>query len=255
MATATSVAFSTQDRETLEYLQSVLYSFLVRNKNQHRRSIWWRQFSTFRRQVDILTKAVVQLYETPTTNLLRTRKKAKDREIQADITQRLQFWQDVQVPKWQHAFSQVIADGRFAVLGLVLYATLAQICKVTGLVAKFEDLGQAEMQRVLEAFGKEHWQDEVAGLEERSGEEDFGEVVQREEDIGDREETTAMPRGVPALPDETAIDRRQAPDPRESKPIEQATKTGEKRNAEPTKKAPKKKKKKGNAIDDLFSGL
>lgn len=252
MTKTTPITFSTTDRETLEYFQSVLYSFLVRNNNQHRRSVWWRHFSTFRRQLDLLTRDVVDLLMVPTTNLARTKKKSKDRETQNNISQRLQFWQDVQVPKWQHAFSQVIADGRFAVLGLVLYATLAQVCIFTGLTAQFEDLGQQEIQRVLEAFRKEEWRDERGGLEEREGVEDVGEVVQREEDVEEKVVRDGNHEPLEGI----AVERSISPKPAPTEPPE-LKKSGEKRAApEPTpKKAPKNRKKKGNAIDDLFSGL
>lgn len=106
------------------------------------------------------------------------------------------------MPKWQHAFAQVTADGRFAVLGVVLLAALAQVGRIVGLVGVYESMGEVEVRRVLERFAQEAWvEDEVEGSDEGvkierlvddddAGEqnEDFGEVLRREESSDGKDE-------------------------------------------------------------------
>ena len=226
---------SKDECDTLEHLANILHLFHHRNKNQHRRSIWWRHFSIFRRQLNALLNEVSNLNEIPSTHLQRTRKKVKDRETQTKISGRLSFWQDVLIPKWQHSFSQVTADGRFAVLGLVLTAVLAQTCHIVGFTTTLEDLGQAEVEKVLHEFGKEDWEGKTA-LEQggcHEGE-DVGEVIVRDDLPQDERSNESI---VSA--------KQQKEGSRKLETKKSKTSTGPIR----------KKRKKDNAIDDLFSGL
>lgn len=143
------------------------------------------------------------------------------------------------VARWQHAFSQVIADGRFSVLGLVLTAVLAQVCQIAGITAELEDLGQEEVERVLNEFGKKEqdW-DEATPLARPAKDvaEDQGEVISRkaQEDLPNavlENNTTNSPHAL-----ETTG----------------KVKLSRKRPAEATSKPKKKRKKTGDAIDDIF---
>ncbi|KAF2768475.1 hypothetical protein EJ03DRAFT_257773, partial [Teratosphaeria nubilosa] len=151
---------SEEDWQTLQHLSDLLHIFHHRNKNQHRRSTWWRHFSIFRRQLTCLGNEMTSLHEVPTTHLEKTKKKFRDQQIRKQLDQRIPFWQDVMVARWQHAFSQIAADGRFSVLGLVLLATLAEACRITGITAAIEDLGQAEVEKVLAKFAEESREDD-----------------------------------------------------------------------------------------------
>lgn len=239
--------YTSSDLTTLQHLTSLLHLFHHRNHNQHRRSIWYRHFSLLRKQVSSLTTSIASLNETPTTHLARTRKKARDPQVRASIQQRLVFWQDVMVPRWQRAFSQVVADGRFAVLGLVLMASLAEVCKVTGVTAALDEVGQGEVEGVLEAFAQETWGIDgsegmvVGGGRERR--EDWGEVVERPAvDEGD---------------DAGIIKSHGAPEPRTTPPVAIEQKSQNIPEITPEAKTVKKlkRRRKANAIDDLFSGL
>lgn len=250
MADFKVVKLSPQNLEQLKHITDLLHLFHHRNKNQHRRSIWWRHFTTFRRQVNILLEEYQHLNETPTTHLERTKKKTKDKETEAKILDRLTFWRDVMVPKWQHAFSQIVADGRFATLGLVLIASLAQVCQMVGVIAAFEDLGQAEVEKAIREFGKEYW--EVAGETKGPGDgdaEDFGEVVARDLISGSQSnkedfETTELSTQSTIMPSKRLHNTKT------SAGISAAT-SAEERLTKPVRK----KRKKGNAIDNLFSNL
>lgn len=117
-----------------------------------------------------------------------------------------------------------MADGRFSVLGLVVLAVLAGVCRVVGVVEGLEVLGQREVERVLEEFGGEVWGEGSGGLGlsgsgsgggfrevgggiaggeafgERVARVDEGEVVAREE--GDEVEGGDRDRGLPITREE-----------------------------------------------------
>lgn len=235
MAEEIKTKFTTPDFEKLQHLSNLLHLFHHRNKNQHRRSLWWRHFSTFRRQLNSLVAGVQSLLEIPTTHLQRTKKKAQDRQTQDQISKRLEFWRDVLLPKWHTAFSQVIADGRFTVLGLMLVAVLAQTCHVTGLSSGFDDAEVADANETLATVV--HTQEEPATKSTKaqmSGEEDLGEAISRDENSDD-------------APNE---ERRNAAD------LEKTHRTATKsKGTSRTSSVPRKQRKKSNAIDDLFSSL
>jgi hypothetical protein len=169
---------SKDDLALLTHLSTLLHLLHHRNKNQHRRSTWYRHLSLFRRHLSALLTDYTTLLPAipPTTNLERARLRTLTPAIQLRISQRLAFWQDVLVGRWQRAFSQVVADGRFSVLGLVMLGGLAGICRVVGVGEGLEVLGQEEVERVLEEFGREAWGHGKIG----SG---FGERVARGEAV------------------------------------------------------------------------
>jgi len=234
MMSTKELSFSKEQQATLQHLADLLHLFHHRNNNQHRRSIWYRHFSTFRRQLNTLLLDISTLNTIPTTHLERTRKKSQDIATWTRISDRLAFWQDVLVPKWHLAFSQLVADARFAVLGVVLIAVLAQVCGVTGVTREFEELGEREVVEVIEKFGRELWTVEDVG-------EDAGEVVQRDGSgslIG--EEKTSVQ--VAESPKMKMAERKKQANTRAASSTE-------------LKVSKKKRKKGGDAIDDLFSGL
>ncbi|EME81974.1 uncharacterized protein MYCFIDRAFT_18376, partial [Pseudocercospora fijiensis CIRAD86] len=102
----------------------LLHLFHHRNKNQHRRSHWYKHMNTFRRQLQSLLSDLKTLNSVPSTH----------------TSARLEFWREVMVSKWQFAFSQVVADGRFSVLGVFLYSCLAEVGKLVGMTGMLEEL-------------------------------------------------------------------------------------------------------------------
>jgi len=240
---------SKEDLTHLQHLSDILHLFHHRNQNQHRRSPWWRHLSIFRKQLRTLCAQFESLHEFPTTHLARSKKKVQDQRVTDQIQQTLAFWRDVLVPKWQHAFSQVAADGRFAVLGLVPLGALAEVCRIVGLTAAFEELGQAEVERVIERFAEE-------GFEGRtdvrpsilSGQsEDVGELVARHFVGLDVPSTRPVAKaGV----EYARASQHQAP----SNAKRNVLKRSSKNSIESPAKV-RRRGKKGDAIDDLFSGL
>lgn len=297
---------SPNNQQELQHLSDILHLLHHRNHNQHRRSSWYRHFSIFRRHLSTLLLHLAVLAEQPTTNLAKHRKKVTDARTHASIQADLAFWRDVLMPKWQHAFAQVVADGRFAVLGVVLLAALAQVGRIVGLDRIYESMGELEIQRVLEQFARDEWVGDDGGddgveVERKVGDEDFGEAVLRRDDesvdggaedaritekelrLGENSKCMAPEQDVlkqsrealmkpkpesmsPAL-DVSTIDSL-PPTAMEkkskiSRDVEEASKRKGKseKNKRPAAETPlsipkpPKKKKKKNAIDELFSGL
>ena len=228
----------------LQQLANLLHLLHHRNKNQHRRGIWWRHFSTFRKRLRQLLADSRSLHQVPTTHLERHHKAARDDGVKRSISQRLALWRDVLVPKWHHAFSQVVADGRFAVLGLVLLAGLAQACAILGVTVEMEALAREEVEKGLPRCRGEASTELSRGLSDGAidGGEDVGEAVVRE--------------GKATLVDEVVLSDRSLASTSDPPPVVKPNR-GVSRRASPTLVAdkPRKKKKKANAIDDLFSKL
>ncbi|KAF2858180.1 hypothetical protein K470DRAFT_191400, partial [Piedraia hortae CBS 480.64] len=155
----------------LQNISQLLRHINHRNKNQHRRSVWWRHFSTFRKELERLRKEAAFLLESPTTHVERQRKKARSADLARQIDQRIVFWQDIQVPKWERAFSQIVADIRFSSIGLVLLASLAESCRTCGITAK---LNHAESKKVMDQFSQK------TRTTTSAEDEDLGEAVARE---------------------------------------------------------------------------
>jgi ribonuclease MRP protein subunit RMP1 len=278
------------DLVQLDHFSSLLHLLHHRNQNQHRRSIWYRHFSLFRKHLTALLADYTTLLATPTSAVERTRLKALTPSLHIRISKRLAFWQDVLVARWMRAFSQVVADGRFSVLGLVMLGVLGGVCRVVGVVDGLEAEGQAEIERVLEEFGREAWGDEGGfGRPVGRGEGNGGVVVARAEvgesvarvDEGEVVAREDVDDGVPAGDDEVSnvsgdqvkpvsrkpqVDQSEddeadearaisSPPPSPHKVTKPKTTSTKKRPTETKLKAVKKKRKKGgDAIDDLFSG-
>lgn len=285
---------SKDDLAQLDHFSSLLHLFHHRNQNQHRRSIWYRHFSVFRRQLAALLTDYTTLSAVPTTNVERARLKAQTPGLHTRITQRLAFWQNMLVARWMRAFSQVVADGRFSVLGLVMLGVLGGVCKVVGVVDGLEAEGQAEIERVLEEFGREAWaEDDEFSKAVTRGEVDEGEAVARadegeavaridegeivaRDDVDDEEEVpTAKDDASKSKSEQAKLDTHKAPinlsedDDEEakavhalpskpkvakSKPVSSKKRSTESSTETKPKAAKKKRKKGGDAIDDLFSG-
>ncbi|KAF7193738.1 Ribonuclease MRP protein subunit RMP1 [Pseudocercospora fuligena] len=224
-----------ENLSNLQHLSDLLHLFHHRNKNQHRHSHWYKHFNTFRRQLQSLLSDLDSLNSIPRTNTSRVEKRKNvDPKLISRTQQRLEFWRDVMFTKWQFAFSQIIADGRFSVLGVFLYSCLAEVGKVTGVVGMLDDLGDVEVEKVFKDFAEteKDWDEGTPLRREDEGvvvrREDNGEVVRREDAAQDLEA-----KGVEEVPNKVKISR--------------------KRVAETTNAKPKKKRKKGgNAIDDIF---
>lgn len=80
-------------------------------------------------------------------------------------------------------FTQVVAMGPFAILGLVLMACTARVCRITGITALYEEIGSEDMKTVFRLMDAGEMQT-IGGLlavGDEDSEVDEGEVVQRDE--------------------------------------------------------------------------
>lgn len=227
-------------QDELQQLSDLMHLFHHRNRNQHSGSVWWRHCSIFRRQLAKLVGEIKMLNEVPTTNLARMRKKSEDIRTLHTIECRLSFWQDVLLTKWFPAFSQVVADGRFAVLGLVLLSILAQATSRTGLITRMEDRRQIEVENALNAFAQEDWGlDETVILPHARLVEDLGEAIQRSPQNDGTASNSPHATQPESKPPNAQSHQTQA--------LEQVTKKSLQR--------PAKKRKTKNAIDSLFDNI
>jgi ribonuclease MRP protein subunit RMP1 len=207
-------------KKELELLNKVLLHLHHRNKNQHRRSHWWKHLNIFRRQLRAITTEILSENEGTSTPLVKLNSKGQ---------QRLEAWITIYVVKWHGAFAQILTERRFVGIGLVLLATLANASAILGVTGGLRSRGQ---QDLVEAMKKmENSQAELLEeiVVESRGDEDVGEVIERDEVL-------------PDAPVSEVLD-----DPSLLK-LDVATEMN-------SMKEKKRKKKKANAIDDLFDAL
>ncbi|KAF1915458.1 hypothetical protein BDU57DRAFT_451923 [Ampelomyces quisqualis] len=156
------------DKAMLLDIHELLNKIFVRNVNQHRRSSWWKSLHALRKQLGLL------LGEMESTN------KA---EVEDRLGARLRYWDEKFIHQWYYQFSQLVAVGPFAMLGLVMMASVARVCRICGITAVYEEIASADIQGVLGANNELALADEFAGVldaDEGWGE-DVGVPVEREE--------------------------------------------------------------------------
>jgi len=168
------------------------------------------------------------------------------RAARETVEQRAEFLERWVVPKWFLAFSNLVADNQYAALGLMLMGTLARVQTV---LSELGGSGRA----AADGDGGEEFEGEENEIlkEENSGgaretEADLGEVVSREA-VAEIEEDD----------DEVQL--------KKLKKSKRKAKTDGDRDGEagaadgegslPAKRPKKKRKKGGDAFDDLFAGL
>ncbi|KAJ4989352.1 hypothetical protein SVAN01_05077 [Stagonosporopsis vannaccii] len=157
---------SQHDKAMLVDIYELLENLYVRNRNQHRRSHWWKSLSAFRRQLALL---------------LSDMETGKKSERPANIEARLQYWDKKCVHVWYCQFSQLTAVGSFAMLGLVMMASVARVCRITGITTAYEEIGSADIHGVLSANDELLLAGEFGGIIDEEQEWDVGVVVARED--------------------------------------------------------------------------
>lgn len=196
------------DSKEILAVHSILHLIFHRNKNQHRRTKWWKWLS-------ILKRATLDLARSGVKSHLAThviprcymyeRKKGITLNNQANC--------------FLSAFSTVVADNQFSTLGIVLLAALARLSKITGI---------SELKQPVTSKSK------------------FTPIVAKE-DLGER---IRRIDNAPLPPVKISSDSKVSKFSKASKVSEPTEKL-----TEDVSKSTSKKKKKKNAIDDLFSGL
>jgi ribonuclease MRP protein subunit RMP1 len=72
--------------------------------------------------------------------------------------------------------------GPFAVLGLVMMASVARVCRISGITAVYEEIASEDIRGVLTANDELAFADEFKGVLDESEEWDEGVLVAREEE-------------------------------------------------------------------------
>lgn len=225
---------SSEARQQLVTHLRILHLLHHRSKNQHGRSHWYRHFNKLRRETKALCRDL-QLdlgsgFET-TSNPAKSKstKHAKtvatppsmiDKSAERQAADRLEHWvASGLISKCYVAFTSLAATPSFSPLALTLIAVLARICSLTGVTAHLQSLSTIEADKAAETD-----QEQLTEALERFAEEDAGELFDRAEDVG-----------TPVPDTGTAVKREMQSAPSEGKPA--------------------KRRKRANAIDDLFAGL
>ncbi|KAI8940877.1 hypothetical protein NX059_002137 [Plenodomus lindquistii] len=175
LITATTLLAATpHDKAMLRDVHSLLDKIFIRNRNQHRRSHWWKNLYAFRKQIGLL---------------LADLEGGKKSERGVKLQERLRYWDENCIHSWYLQFSQLVAVGPFAMLGLVMMASVARVCRICGITAVYEEIASGDVQGVLSANDELALADEFAGVLDEREEWDEGVVVARGgEDEGEDEE-------------------------------------------------------------------
>lgn len=251
----------------LSHLTHILY---VRNKNQHRRSHWWRHLNVFRRQLRALCEEVVPdppasatklAIPSPGISLLDARPDVKyatvdfSLEVTGAGQQRIDAWDQIYLSKWYSAFGQILAERRFAALGITLLAVLSRISHIIGLNRFLAELAD-ESSDIPE--GHEAMVLTSRALAEiPSTGDDLGEIVERRPSTSQRRDSIDG-HGRHAFMEEErekTLRRAGSADAPEMLGSWTTPQESEDDNSKPKPRKRKNMKKKSNAIDDLFDGL
>ncbi|KAH6715227.1 hypothetical protein BKA61DRAFT_655519 [Leptodontidium sp. MPI-SDFR-AT-0119] len=249
-----------------------------RNKNQHRLAKWWKAFSILRRQVGKLVAEVevlercVKFSSSASTTTTATagglsgnvnagkadgkRKKGEDgdwagegeskylRAARETVEEHVEFMEVWVLPKCFLAFSNLVADNQYAALGLMLMATLARVRSVLRVLGNGKEKESGNESGDEEGKGDAR---EVLAAEPMvdARETDLGEVVGREEIVGiEGEDGGLVVKKIKKIKKKKRRERAE----------EEESDAGAETVPAPAKR-PKKKRKKGDAFDDLFAGL
>lgn len=157
---------SQHDKAMLVDIYELLNNLFARNRNQHRRSHWWKNLHAFRKQL---------------TLLLSEMESGRKSERPAKIEARLKYWDEKCVHVWYCQFSQLIAVGPFAMLGLVMMASVARLCRITGITTAYEEIASTDIRGVLSASDELALSDEFGNVIDEEPEWDEGVVIARED--------------------------------------------------------------------------
>jgi ribonuclease MRP protein subunit RMP1 len=159
----------------LQNLHHVVHLVYHRNKNQHRRSHWWRHLNSFRRDLRTLS-SVASTAEPRRTGAANDSDPAA-LSLPPSMQRLLRRWATDRVPRWHAAFSRILAERRFVAVGLVLLAALAQAAELLG-------VRQLMAEELLERLPVEEpladVQGAVGSVHLAGDEVDLGVVVDRE---------------------------------------------------------------------------
>ncbi|EUC42868.1 hypothetical protein COCMIDRAFT_39099 [Bipolaris oryzae ATCC 44560] len=161
---------STHEIAMLHDIHSLLDKLFIRNRNQHRRSTWWKALHGFRKQMALLLGELEA-------------KELREYERRQRVQARLRFWDERgEVHAWYYQFSQLVAVGPFSPLGLVMMASVARVCRITGITSVYEQIASAEVKGVLDASDELELAGKFGGVLGGGDECDEGVVIARDDE-------------------------------------------------------------------------
>jgi ribonuclease MRP protein subunit RMP1 len=238
----------TSELLNLSRLIDVLY---IRNKNQHRRSAWWKHFNIFRKQLKALTISELQQASGGTSKSVEDTKHVP---LRVAGERRVDVWVNNLIGAWHAAFTQLLAERRFANLGVVLLAILGRTCWLVGATEKMMEMGRSELVAALESSmpapdsTKAELQvnrEDLSTAKEIMDDVDMGEVISRE-DINESEaEDTVFFDAVESPSQLTKKVEKRKPD--------ETPKSGKRKIQKP--ESNRKRKRAKHEIDDIFASF
>jgi ribonuclease MRP protein subunit RMP1 len=160
-------------KESLISTHQLLHLTHHRNKNQHRLSKWYKWFSILRRQI---SKLITELENLETAETYSSKKYLEEskyvKAARERVEVRVAFLRERVIGDAYLAFSNLVADNQYSVLGLALLGSLARVQSVLGQLVRIEKDPNFEI--VEEAKGGESQRSNARG-------DDLGEPVMREQ--------------------------------------------------------------------------
>ncbi|PQE13929.1 ribonuclease mrp subunit rmp1 protein [Rutstroemia sp. NJR-2017a BBW] len=232
----TSLPFPNPTHTSLHSLSQILHLTHHRNKNQHRLAKWYISFGILRRQVSRLLALVPEhILESKSRGKAKGKTRERERKREEDIQVAVRFMLARVVSGCYLAFSQLVADNQYATLGLMLMGCLARFHRIlVGLKVATEE--EVE-EKAVEDVKKETKVDDIV--------EDLGEKIVRDQPRGEIDGSSHKGKVQEDEPMEIKTSK-----PKKRKEEDQLL---ERNDAKPAKK--KRKKKGGDAFDDLFDSL
>ncbi|KAE8145549.1 hypothetical protein BDV25DRAFT_69228 [Aspergillus avenaceus] len=216
------------DAHNIFAVHSILQLIYHRNKNQHRKTKWWKWLSILKRNTWNLARSLEHVLSLG--------------GIKSSPETYKQYLVTYIFPNCYQAFSMVVADGQFSTLGTVLLGTLARLTKAMGMNKELQTVVQP---RKLHVVAPSHAKATEAV--------DIGEVLARNKESNSSELCTAS--RLATGHNLKAISKKPKGVMNISAGKENNNKQEHKEHKERKKMKERRKERKKDAIDDLFKGL
>ncbi|OCL09110.1 hypothetical protein AOQ84DRAFT_405294 [Glonium stellatum] len=152
ISTTTTLQLSATTIDELQGLSEMLQRIFVRNKNQHRRSHWWKALKGFKRDLGLVLAELAALHTAGPIGSIAATPSASKSAVARRLQARLRVLSEDKMHGWYMTFTQLVAAGQFAAVGLVLMAAVARVAKLLGVTDVYEEIASADMRAVLDRF-------------------------------------------------------------------------------------------------------
>ncbi|ODH48855.1 hypothetical protein GX48_05001 [Paracoccidioides brasiliensis] len=247
---------------TLIAIHTSLHLLYHRNKNQHGAAKWWKWLAMLKRSMAELV-ALVRRYERYGDEY------DNDDGFRVKVLERMRYMHFWIVPRCYIAFSTVVADTQFTSMGVVLLATLAQAAQAVAQAGENQSPVVNYALEVGASNAAATTTTPVSTTSDKHASVDFGEVVKRTvyvpcatDSVEKAGSDSKKGRGKGKSPtiSVAAIDGREGEglEERSNCEVSSVRLSGHEEEAVRQKRKKlntKRKKRKGDAIDDIFGDL